>query len=238
MKKLLYQLSDTDIAFPAVEYALDSPDGLLAIGGDLSLARLSNAYKNGIFPWFSEDEPLMWWSPSERGIVELDNFHIIKSLRKHLKKHPVTVTINTAFEEVIAACMEQRLDTEGTWITTDMLTAYINAHQAGIAHSVEVWREGELAGGLYGIMQNGVFCGESMFHHQTNCSKLAMWALVNWLKRHNAHFIDCQLENPYLSSLGLTVIPRATFIAKLKAAHNYTLNPSMWTPQELTNIYE
>lgn len=238
MKKQLYQLSNTDIAFPPIECALDSPDGLLAIGGDLSLARLSNAYNNGIFPWFSEDEPIMWWSPSERGIVELDNFHISKSLRKHLKKHPVTVTINNTFIEVIEACCEQRIDTDGTWITSDMLTAYINAHNAGIAHSVEVWREGELAGGLYGIMQNGVFCGESMFHHQTNCSKLAMWALVNWLKRHNAHFIDCQLENPYLMSLGATVIPRPAFLAKLHAAQNYKVDPAMWIPQELNAIYE
>lgn len=238
MRNQLYQLSETDIAFPNPEYALTSPDGLLAIGGDLSVKRLSNAYKMGIFPWFSEGEPIMWWSPSERGIVELNDFHISKSLRKHLKKHPVKVTVNNAFAEVIEACCEQRIDTEGTWITSDMLSAYIAAHDANIAHSVEVWQDGELAGGLYGIMQNGVFCGESMFHHQTNCSKLAMWALVNWLKRHNAHFIDCQLENPYLTSLGAKVIPRSEFLTKLKRANAYTLNSTMWQPQELTAIYE
>lgn len=238
MRNQLYQLSETDIAFPNPEYALTSPDGLLAIGGDLSVKRLSNAYKMGIFPWFSEGEPIMWWSPSERGIVELNDFHISKSLRKHLKKHPVKVTVNNAFAEVIEACCEQRIDTEGTWITSDMLSAYIAAHDANIAHSVEVWQDGELAGGLYGIMQNGVFCGESMFHHQTNCSKLAMWALVNWLKRHNAHFIDCQLENPYLTSLGAKVIPRSEFFTKLKRANAYTLNSTMWQPQELTAIYE
>ena len=159
-------------------------------------------------------------------------------MRKHLKKHPVKVTVNNAFAEVIEACCEQRIDTEGTWITNDMLSAYIAAHDANIAHSVEVWQDGELAGGLYGIMQNGVFCGESMFHHQTNCSKLAMWALVNWLKRHNAHFIDCQLENPYLTSLGAKVIPRSEFLTKLKRANAYTLNSTMWQPQELTAIYE
>lgn len=238
MRNQLYQLNETDIAFPNPEYALTSPDGLLAIGGDLSVKRLSNAYKMGIFPWFSEGEPIMWWSPSERGIVELDDFHISKSLRKHLKKHPVKVTVNNAFAEVIEACCEQRIDTEGTWITDGMLSAYIAAHNANIAHSVEVWQNGELAGGLYGIMQNGVFCGESMFHHQTNCSKLAMWALVNWLKRHNAHFIDCQLENPYLTSLGAKVIPRSEFLTKLKRANAYSLNSTMWQPQELTAIYE
>ena len=118
MRNQLYQLSETDIVFPNPEYALTSPDGLLAIGGDLSVKRLSNAYKMGIFPWFSEGEPIMWWSPSERGIVELNDFHISKSLRKHLKKHPVKVTVNNAFAEVIEACCEQRIDTEGTWIQT------------------------------------------------------------------------------------------------------------------------
>ena len=119
-----------------------------------------------------------------------------------------------------------------------MQQAYINAHHNGLAHSLEVWREGELAGGLYGIMQTGVFCGESMFHHQTNCSKLAMWALVNWLKRHNAHFIDCQLENPYLMSLGASVVSREEFLTKLNKAQCYTPAASMWQPQELIAIYE
>ncbi|MBQ4799042.1 leucyl/phenylalanyl-tRNA--protein transferase [Pseudoalteromonas sp. MMG006] len=238
MRNQLYQLSENDIAFPHPEYALTSPDGLLAIGGDLSVARLSNAYKNGIFPWFSEDEPIMWWSPSERGIIELNEFHISKSLRKHLKKHPVKVTVNNAFAEVIEACCEQRIDTDGTWITQVMIDAYNDAHEAGIAHSIEIWRDGELAGGLYGIMQNGIFCGESMFHHQTNCSKLAVWALVNWLKRHNAHFIDCQLENPYLTSLGAKVIPRSEFLTRLKKAHTYCVDHTMWEPQELNAIYE
>jgi leucyl/phenylalanyl-tRNA--protein transferase len=238
MSNKLYQLSDVDIAFPNPENALTSPDGLLAIGGDLTLPRLSLAYKNGIFPWFSDNEPIMWWSPSARGIVELEEFHISKSLRKHLKKHPVTVTINTAFEEVIEACREQRIDSEGTWITDDMQSAYISAHHAGFAHSLEVWSDNELAGGLYGIMQNGVFCGESMFHNKTNCSKLAMWALVNWLKRHNAHFIDCQLENPYLMSLGAKIITRNQFLSKLKIAENFTVQPTMWEPQKLERIYD
>ncbi len=238
MTKQLYQLSQNNFTFPDPEYALDDPDGLLAIGGCLSVSRLKNAYSQGIFPWFSEYEPIMWWSPSERGIIELDDFHVSKSLRKEVRKKPVKVTINNAFEEVIEACREQRLDTDGTWITTQMLDAYIDAHQAGIAHSLEVWRDGELVGGLYGIMQHGVFCGESMFHYQSNCSKLAMWALVNWLKCHNAHFIDCQLENPYLMSLGAKVIPRADFFTKLSNAHHYVIPEQMWQPQELTAIYE
>lgn len=238
MTKQLYQLSQNNNTFPDPSLALDDPDGLLAIGGCLSVSRLKNAYSQGIFPWFSEYEPIMWWSPSERGIIELDDFHISKSLRKEVRKHPVKVTINNAFEEVIEACRDQRLDSDGTWITTHMLDAYIEAHQAGIAHSIEAWRDGELAGGLYGIMQHGVFCGESMFHYQSNCSKLAMWALVNWLQRHNAHFIDCQLENPYLMSLGAKVIPRADFFTKLNNAQHYVMPNEMWQPQELTAIYE
>jgi len=220
MTKQLYQLSQDHFIFPDPQYALDDPDGLLAVGGCLSVTRLKNAYSQGIFPWFSKYEPIMWWSPSERGIIELADFHVSKSLRKHLRKNPVTVTINTAFDEVIEACQQQRIDAEGTWITDEMLNAYKQAHLDSLAHSVEVWDNGVLVGGLYGIMQAGVFCGESMFHYQTNGSKLAMWALVNWLKRHNAHFIDCQLENPYLLSLGEKIVPRADFLTKLEQAAN------------------
>lgn len=238
MTKQLYQLSQNHVTFPNPEHALDDPDGLLAIGGCLSVLRLKKAYRQGIFPWFSEYEPIMWWSPSERGIIEFNDFHISKSLRKYLRKHPVNVTVNNAFDEVREACQEQRLDAEGTWITNTMLDAYKQAHREGVAHSVEVWHENQLIGGLYGIMQTGVFCGESMFHHQPNGSKLAMWALVNWLKRHNAHFIDCQLENPYLLSLGEKVIARAEFLTKLDKAASYTIPSNMWQPQELTAIYD
>ncbi|TGE84586.1 leucyl/phenylalanyl-tRNA--protein transferase [Pseudoalteromonas sp. KS88] len=238
MTKQLYQLSQDQFNFPDPQHALDDPDGLLAVGGCLSVARLKNAYSQGIFPWFGDYEPIMWWSPSERGIIELTDFHVSKSLRKHLRKNPVTVTVNTAFDEVIEACQQQRIDVEGTWITDDMLNAYKQAHLDSLAHSVEVWDDGSLVGGLYGIMQTGVFCGESMFHHQANCSKLAMWALVNWLKRHDAHFIDCQLENPYLLSLGEKVVPRSDFLTKLEQAASYKIPTTMWQAQELTAIYD
>lgn len=238
MTKQLYRLSKDHFSFPDPTQALDDPDGLLAIGGCLSVSRLKNAYGQGIFPWFSEYEPIMWWSPSERGIIELDEFHVSKSLRKYLRKNPVRVTINNAFDEVIEACQQQRIDNEGTWITEEMLNAYKKAHREGVAHSIEIWDNSNLVGGLYGIMQQGVFCGESMFHHQTNCSKLAMWALVNWLKRHNAHFIDCQLENPYLISLGEKVLPRTEFLTKLKQAAIFKVPTTMWQPQELIAIYD
>ena len=238
MSKQIYQLGPTKFGFPDPQLALDEPDGLLAFGGDLTTARLKLAYKSGIFPWFSEDEPIMWWSPSTRAIIELDNFHISKSLKKYQKKNHFKISINTQFESVIEGCQQQRIDQEGTWITDDMKQAYLSLHYSGVAHSIEVSFENKLVGGLYGIMQNGVFCGESMFHTMTNCSKLASWALVNWLKKHNAHFIDCQLTNPYLTSLGATEITRSDFLAKLILSNKFTLPPNMWEPQELENIYE
>ncbi len=238
MIKQLYQLSPERVDFPNPELALDEPDGLLAIGGDLSVERIKNAYNTGVFPWFSDYEPIMWWSPSMRGVIELDEFHVSRSLKKHLKRFPVRATINHAFAQVINACREQRLDAEGTWITEQMMHAYIEAHHQGVAHSLEIWHQDQLVAGLYGIMQNGIFCGESMFHSVNNGSKLAMWALVNWLKKHQAHFIDCQLENPYLMTLGAKVIPREKFLTRLELAHSYVPKENMWQPQELINIYD
>ncbi|WP_419147093.1 leucyl/phenylalanyl-tRNA--protein transferase [Pseudoalteromonas 'SMAR'] len=238
MTQQLFHLTPDNFNFPPNHFALKEPDGLLAVGGCLTVKRLENAYRNGIFPWFSEGEPLMWWSPSERGILELSDFHCGKTLRKAQRKLQPRVTVNTAFEQVIHACRQQRIDSEGTWITSKMLHAYQQAHRDGLAHSVEIWQQQRLVGGLYGIMQSGVFCGESMFHHTANASKLAMWALVNWLKRHQACFIDCQLENPYLRSLGLKVVPREEFLARLKKAEDFVPPASMWQPQELKDIYE
>ncbi|BBN81432.1 leucyl/phenylalanyl-tRNA--protein transferase [Pseudoalteromonas sp. A25] len=238
MTQQLFHLSLNDNRFPPCHYALKNPDGLLAIGGCLSVERLKNAYANGIFPWFNEHEPIMWWSPSQRGVIELNDFRVSRSLKKTQRKLRPVVTVNMAFSKVIKACREQRIDHEGTWINTDMLRAYQEAHQQGLAHSLEVWQDGELIGGLYGIMQSGVFCGESMFFHKSNASKLAMWALVNWLKRHNAYFIDCQLENPYLTSLGAKVISRDDFLTRLNTAAQFNVPDTMWLAQTLENIYD
>lgn len=238
MTPQLFHLSTHDFNFPPAHFALTDPDGLLAVGGCLSIKRLDTAYKNGIFPWFNEREPIMWWSPSERGILELADFNANKTLRKTARRLKPKVTVNTAFESVIEACREQRLHVEGTWINSHMLNAYKQAHQCGLAHSLEVWVEDELIGGLYGIMNSGVFCGESMFFKQPNGSKLAMWALVNWLKKHNAHFIDCQLENPYLTSLGAILVSREEFLTKLKLAQQFDIPNTMWQPQVLEDIYD
>ncbi|MFC0116776.1 leucyl/phenylalanyl-tRNA--protein transferase [Pseudoalteromonas xiamenensis] len=238
MSQQLVILSHSNITFPSPSQALTDPDGLLAIGGDLSIDRLKAAYSHGIFPWFNDEEPILWWSPSQRGVIELDDFHVSKSTKKTYRKLRLEVSVNKAFSQVIEACRAQRLDKEGTWINPDMIAAYQLAHKAGIAHSLEIWLEGRLVGGLYGIMQNGVFCGESMFYNITDASKIAMWQLVLWLKRHNAHFIDCQLLNPYLATLGAKSISREEFLTKLKAARNYNVPNTMWQPQSLGEIYD
>ncbi len=238
MKRQLYQLGPIEFGFPDPNFALKDPDGLLALGGDLSANRLKLAYQNGIFPWFSQNEPLLWWSPSTRAILELDKFHVSRSLKKYLRKHNFSISINCDFRSVITACQQQRIEQEGSWITQEMIHAYITLHEQGFAHSIEVNYDNKLVGGLYGVMQSGVFCGESMFHTMDNTSKLACWALVNWLKKHNASFIDCQLENPYLTALGAQLIPRAEFLTKLKKIEGYVIPKEMWKAQTLENIYD
>lgn len=239
MTPRLFHLSSDNYIFPDPMFALNDPDGLLAIGGCLAPERLNLAYQSGIFPWFNEKEPIMWWSPSERGIIDLNEFHVNRSLRKAARKAQPIVTVNMAFDSVINACREQRINAEGTWINQQMLQAYKNLHELGYAHSIEVWDQNKnLLGGLYGIMNSGVFCGESMFFRQPNGSKLAMWALVNWLKKHDAHFVDCQLENPYLTTLGAKLIPRSEFLTRLNKAQSYEIPNSMWAPQILECIYD
>ncbi|MBU3023080.1 leucyl/phenylalanyl-tRNA--protein transferase [Aestuariibacter sp. A3R04] len=222
---------DIRTPFPPVSEALNDPNGLLAYGATLDPFRLFEAYSNGIFPWFSDDEPILWWSPNPRAIIELDNFHVSKSLQKLIRQARYTVTLNNAFTDVIAACATiPRCHPHGeepsseTWITKDMIEAYTQLHIAGIAHSVEVWDEDNtLAGGLYGVAVGGVFCGESMFHKRPNTSKLAMCALVNHMRKNNLGFIDCQLPTEHLSSLGAITLPRDTFISRLQK-HNATID--------------
>lgn len=211
----LFRLDDA-VTFPPPELALEEPNGLLAFGGDLSVERLLQAYENGIFPWFSEGEPLLWWSPDPRGILYLDNYQVSKSFRKFLKKHTYKVTKDTAFAQVIKACASTPRDDKGTWITEDMQQAYVRLHNAGFAHSIEVWEGEELVGGLYGIGIGNVFCGESMFHLRSNVSKLAFYHLVQYMKHFGCRFIDCQMQTEHLSSLGATSISRQDFLKQLK----------------------
>ena len=201
--------------FPPVSQA--NCDGILAIGGDLSSERLQLAYKSGLFPWFEQGEPIMWWSPNPRMVLFLDELVISKSMRSILNRNIFTVTLNQNFRDVISNCQNIKRDGQnGTWITNDMIEAYCKLHELGIAKSVEVWQNEKLVGGLYGIDLGHVFCGESMFSLVSNASKVAFIALVNQLKTANYKLLDCQVYNPHLESLGCREIDRTDFMEILK----------------------
>jgi leucyl/phenylalanyl-tRNA---protein transferase len=206
---------DHRLIFPPHEKA--DREGILAVGGDLSLERLLLAYSNGIFPWYSEEEPIIWWSPPERFVLFFDEIHLGRTLKKFLKKHPYRCSFNEDFRSVIKACRKAR-EKEGTWITQEMEEAYGNLHEAGFAHSVEVWQEDVLVGGLYGVAMGKYFCGESMFHLAENTSKLALWELCKKLKEMGFTFIDCQMHTPHLEALGARNISREAFLKLLKDA--------------------
>lgn len=206
----MYFLSK-ELYFPPAGYA--SPEGILAIGGDLSADRLLLAYRNGIFPWFEDDEPILWWCPPERMVLFLEELKVSKSMRNVLNRGIFHVTWNTAFEEVIALCRDIKRDGQrGTWITTEMTEAYCRLHKLGYAQSVEVWQGGELVGGLYGVDLGHVFCGESMFSLVPNASKVAFIALARHLKEKEYKLLDCQVHNNHLETLGAREIPRAEFL--------------------------
>lgn len=203
---------DTSYRFPDVSLALEEPNGLLAVGGCLSPERLGAAYCQGIFPWYNEDQPILWWSPNPRAVLFPQNLHVSKSLRKTLRKNLFTLTIDTAFNSVLQACAASRNGQNGTWITPEMQQAYIRMHQLGFAHSVEAWQHDQLVGGLYGLAFGKVFFGESMFSHVTNASKVAFVQFVRQLQQWDYKLIDCQVESEHLSSLGAQSIPREEFI--------------------------
>jgi len=214
-------LEPDSVEFPPVSEALRDPDGLLAAGGDLSPARLINAYRLGIFPWFDDDQPILWWSPDPRCVLFPDQLHLSKSLTKTLKKQFYNVTFDQCFEEVISSCSAPRSKSAGTWITSEMHQAYLSLHNAGYAHSVEVWKDGELIGGLYGIAMGGLFFGESMFSLQKDASKIAFVHLVEQLRSWGYYLIDCQVYSEHLASLGACEIPRSEFIEILNCeAHS------------------
>lgn len=208
---MLFQLTD-DIIFPNPELAED--DGLLAIGGDLSIERLLTAYYNGIFPWFSEDDPILWYSPPQRFVLYPQKIRISKSMKKIIKENIFQITINKAFPEVITNCAKsKRKEQDGTWITGEMQQAYIDLHKAGFAYSVEAWQNKKLVGGLYGLLINGVFCGESMFSEVSNASKAALIWLVQNLE---LRLVDCQVYTQHLESLGAELIDRKDFLEILQ----------------------
>jgi leucyl/phenylalanyl-tRNA---protein transferase len=209
----VYHLIDQPV-FPPPELA--EQGGLLAVGGDLSTPRLLLAYSMGIFPWFNEGDPILWWSPDPRCILEPTELKISRSLAKVLHRQEFTVTCDQSFAEVIDACAEVRRQKEGTWITAGMQQAYVRLHRLGYAHSVEVWRDGALAGGLYGVCMGRCFFGESMFHRVANASKVALVELARHLQARRFELIDCQMPTPHLVSLGARTVARDEFLHRLR----------------------
>lgn len=213
-------LSD-NLSFPSVTHALRTPNGLLAAGGDLSSARLLQAYRHGIFPWFNRDEPILWWSPDPRMVLIPEEFKISRSLSKILHRNLFAVRFDTAFTLVMRACAAPRDGHQGTWIDEQMIEAYTALHQLGYAHSVESWLDGKLVGGLYGVGIGRMFYGESMFSQASDASKVALAHLARQLSRWRFGMIDCQMHTPHLASLGARAMPREEFIAKLQELVNY-----------------
>jgi len=206
----------SELSFPHPQNADKS--GILAVGGDLSAERLMLAYRNGIFPWYNENEPILWWSPEERMVLFPEKLHISKSMRPLLNQNKFEVTFNHAFDKVITACAKTKREGQnGTWLSDDMINAYINLHQKGFAHSVEAWQDNELVGGLYGIYLKscGVFCGESMFAHQSNASKYAFIKMVEHYKTLGLKLVDCQIYTTHLERMGAELIHRNEFLSVL-----------------------
>lgn len=210
---MIFLLPENIQSFP--EPSLAEEDGLLAIGGDLNPERLKLAYQNGIFPWYSEGEPICWYSPHQRCVIYPGEIVVSNSMKKIISKNIFTITTNKDFEKVIENCKTiSRKEGNGTWITDDMKAAYINLHRLGFAHSIEAWKDGELAGGMYGVVLNNIFCGESMFSKVSNASK----AVMIWLCQNGGYkLLDCQLPNPHLMRMGASMISQNEFIKMLKS---------------------
>lgn len=228
-----YLLDDIHKAiFPDVELALTEPDGLLAVGGDLSVERLIAAYGQGIFPWYSEGQPILWWSPDPRMVLEPKDIKVSRSLSKKIRKKEFKITFDQNFREVITACSESRLEKgkmqDETWILDEMIKAYIQLHEQGYAHSVECWLNEKLVGGLYGISIGKVFFGESMFSRVSDASKIAFVSLAKQLEKWDFNLIDCQVYTSHLESLGASMISRQQFISLLKENTIHSFENKKW----------
>jgi leucyl/phenylalanyl-tRNA--protein transferase len=210
--------------FPPVERALKNPNGLLAAGGELSVERLLDAYRRGVFPWYSGGEPVLWWSPDPRMVLYCEELKVSRSLAKNVRNKGYEVRIDTDFAAVLAGCSER----PQTWLGNDMKKAYLRLHRSGYAHSFETWHEGELVGGLYGVAIGRMFYGESMFSRATDASKVALVALVAELRSRGFPLIDCQMHTPLLASLGAREIPRRSFLREMTALVNYAASPGKW----------
>jgi leucyl/phenylalanyl-tRNA--protein transferase len=212
--------------FPPVERALKNPNGLLAAGGELSTERLLEAYRGGVFPWYSGTEPVLWWSPDPRMVLYCKELKVSRSLGKSLRNKGFEVRVDTAFAEVLEGCADRP---QGTWLGGGMKKAYLRLHRAGYAHSFETWRGNKLAGGLYGVAIGRMFFGESMFSRASDASKVALAGLVGELRAREFPLIDCQMHTPLLASLGAREIPRRSFLRELAALVNYPESPRKWS---------
>jgi len=226
---------DPPQAFPELSKACTEPDGLLAAGGDLSAERLLYAYQHGIFPWYSEGQVVLWWSPDPRCVLAPNEFHLSRRLRRELRTSEYQVSFNQAFAGVVAECAASRESQDGTWITADMAVSYNDLHDKGWAHSVEIWHGNNLVGGLYGLAIGRVFFGESMFSRVSQASKIAMLALTNWLLKHDFLLLDCQVASPHLLSLGAKLISRPSFQDLLLEACDPPIRFAEW-PSERESV--
>ncbi len=223
----VYRLADSP-AFPPAAHA--EPSGLLAVEGDLSPDRLLAAYRNGIFPWYNEGEPILWFSPDPRMVLRAGEMRVPRSVRRNIRSQPFELRLDTAFEEVIRRCaVSPRPDQDGTWITADMIDAYIRLHELGYAHSAEAWLGGRLVGGAYGVSLGATFSGESMFFEVTGASQAALVALVSQLERWGIDLVDCQTHTPHFARIGATQWPRADFLSALAAAMEKPTRQGEWT---------
>jgi len=218
-----------DAPFPPIEKALKSPNGLLCAGADLSPGRLVSAYAQGIFPWYSEGDPILWWSPDPRMVLFPDELRVSRSLRRTVQRGLYETRFDTALRKVIENCAAPRDGHAGTWIIPEMIEAYVVLHERGFVHSVESWRDGELVGGLYGMALGKVFFGESMFAHAPDASKVALVKLVERLAAQDFRLIDCQQATSHLASLGAREVPRAEFAQRLRESIQYPPSGSRWT---------
>ncbi|EMH1199266.1 leucyl/phenylalanyl-tRNA--protein transferase [Serratia marcescens] len=228
----IVKLSPQSLAFPSPEGALRDPNGLLAIGGDLTAPRLLAAYERGIFPWYSPGEAILWWSPDPRAVLFPTEFHLNRSLKRFLRHDPFRITLNHNFAAVIAACAHR--PDEGTWIGPEVQRAYQHLHRLDYAHSVEVWQNDQLVGGMYGVAQGALFCGESMFSRVTNASKCALMAFCRHFAAYGGELIDCQVLNAHTARLGAREIPRRQFLQQLSTLQRRPLAPACWEPQVIS----
>jgi len=227
--------NDPPEAFPDIEKAFETPDGLLAAGGDLSSERLLYAYRHGIFPWFDEGQPILWWSPDPRCVLYTNELCLTRRTIRSLKNSNFTIRVNTAFSDVVTSCAAHREGQDGTWITAEMMAAYQDLHERNWAHSIEVWDSDRLVGGLYGIAIDRVFFGESMFSRENNASKAAMFVLCKMLRENNVELLDCQVESPHLLTLGAKLISRRQFGSVLQSDCKDCLPMTTW-PAEPVKI--